>query len=251
METSVQIAPRGVEHTHTIIFLHGRDSTAAEFAPESIESQASDDRTLPEIFPTIKWVFPSSKLRRSERFNTEMSQWFDMWSVENPAEKEELQVAGLQESIADTLDIIRTEAALVPPERIILGGISQGCATAIHALLCSKIRLGGFIGLCSWLPFQNETLPQIDSRFNGTTKDLSDLSSATALNALNTPVFLSHSEDDEVVPIDNGRKLSESLRKFGMEVTWKAYEDGGHWINEPQGVDDIVSFLKTRTVRLS
>jgi len=33
-------------HTHTVIFLHGRDSNATEFAPEFFESQASDDRTM-------------------------------------------------------------------------------------------------------------------------------------------------------------------------------------------------------------
>lgn len=70
--------------------------------------------------------------------------------------------------------------------------------------------------------------------------DLSDLSSTSVLE---TPVFLSHSQDDEVVPIANGKKLSTTLTKLGMLVSWKGYEDGGHWVNEPQGVDDIVSFI--------
>lgn len=65
-------------HTHTVIFLHGRDSTASEFMPEFFESQASDDSTLPKIFPSFKRVFPTSKVRRSERSDTEMSQWFDI-----------------------------------------------------------------------------------------------------------------------------------------------------------------------------
>jgi len=29
-----------------------------------------------------------------------------------------------------------------------------------------------------------------------------------------------------------------------MVVTWKAYADGGHWIHEPQGVDDMADFFK-------
>lgn len=55
------VAAPSKQHTHTIILLHGRDSTASEFASEFFESQASDDLTLPETFPSIKWVFPSSK----------------------------------------------------------------------------------------------------------------------------------------------------------------------------------------------
>jgi predicted esterase len=116
----------------------------------------TDDRTLPETFPTVKWVFPTSKLRESARFKVEMSQWFDMWSTENPQERKEVQVEGLRESIAFILSIIRKEASLVPPERIVLAGISQGCATAIYALLYGGIQLGGFIGLCGWLPFADQ-----------------------------------------------------------------------------------------------
>lgn len=142
------------KHTHTIIFLHGRESNAEEFASEFFESQASDGRTLSEIFPSIKWVFPNSGTRNRARFGVEESQWFDMWEVRNPQERKDLQIDGLRVSVASILNVIRTEASIIPPERIILGGISQGCATAIHALLYGGIRLGGFVGLSSWLPFQ-------------------------------------------------------------------------------------------------
>lgn len=68
-----------------------------------------------------------------------MSQWIDMWSVENQGERKELQVEGLKESIAMILSIIRSNAALVPTNHIILSGINQGCTTAIHALLHGRV----------------------------------------------------------------------------------------------------------------
>lgn len=49
------------------------------------------------------------------------------------------------------------------------------------------------------------------------------------------------------MPIVNGQRLYETLGKLGMDVRGKAYEDGGHWINEPQGVDDIGAFLHQST----
>jgi len=62
--------------------------------------------------------------------------------------------------------------------------------------------------------------------------------------AFKTPVFLSHSKDDNVVPWQNGDMLWWRLEEdLGMEVEWRLYEDGGHWVNEPRGVDDIVGFL--------
>ncbi|KAE8449713.1 hypothetical protein EG329_007488 [Mollisiaceae sp. DMI_Dod_QoI] len=255
--TTYTTAPSGDRHTHTIILLHGRDSHGSEFASDFFESQASDERKFPEIFPTIKWVFPSSKLLPSARFQSEISQWFDIWSVEDPADKKELQLEGLRESIRDVLVIVRSEMALVPPERIILGGISQGCATAILALLCGGIRIGGFVGMSSWLPFQGEVaavardfergerLGHIRSIFNESIGSPEIVREGDG-SAIDTPVFLSHSKDDMVVPIKNGVELEKMLRELGVEVTWKAYEDGDHWINEPEGVDDIVAFLKDR-----
>lgn len=63
--------------------------------------------------------------------------------------------------------------------------------------------------------------------------------------AFKTPVFLSHSKDDDVVPFKNGDMLWWRLEEdLGFDVDWKVYEDGGHWINEPRGVDDIVSFVR-------
>ncbi|TVY15033.1 Acyl-protein thioesterase 1 [Lachnellula arida] len=211
------------EHTHTIILLHGRDSTASEFASEFFESQASDDRTLPEIFPTFKWVFPAAKPRMSARFQVEMSQWFDMWDVEKHEERVELQKEGLEEAGSFIDDVIRKEILSIPADRVILGGISQGCATAAAtSLVDGKHKLGGFIGFSSWMPFVAHTPVQ----------------------QYTVPVFLAHCKDDDMVPIENGQNLRQGLEKRGLDVTWKEYEDGGHWINEPQGVDDLVAFLQ-------
>jgi lysophospholipase-2 len=218
-----------------------------------------------------------------------------MWSVENPSEQEEIQKEGLRESISAIVEVIHQEARIITPSHIFLGGISQGSATAILALLCSDMKLGGFVGLCTWMPFRNSVL-EIARKHKHDTQDqeqatnqgalslLSQPSSqgstsksshvaekirgllgvvrgtsvendtntninANAANTLATPVFLSHSKNDEVVPIQNGRLLRDCLETLGMKVTWKEYEDGGHWIYEPEdenvrnGIDDIEEFV--------
>lgn len=247
-------------HTHTVILLHGRDSTASEFASDFFESQNSEDLTLPETFPSIKWVFPSSKLRSSARFKLAISQWFDMWSVENPSERCEGQAEGLKESILEIIEVVRSEATLVGGvERIILGGISQGCATAIYALICGGIRIGGFIGISSWLPFE-EAIKNICGQYDSPTDRIQAIRAhffdpsagnfPTAFNLNNdsnpfsTQTFLSHNKDDNIVPFKNGERLCRRLRDLSMTVTWKGYEDGGHWVNEPEGLDDLDEFIK-------
>lgn len=186
-----------------------------------------------------------------------------MWSVENPSEREEIQKEGLRESISAILDIIYQEAKLVPLSRIFLGGISQGCATAILALLCGWMKLGGFVGLCSWMPFRDSVMGivhnhehgQLDSLVSKRVRGLLDMKppelggKGNGNNALKTPIFLSHSVNDEVVPVRNGRLLRDCLETLGLKVTWKEYNDGGHWIYEPEdekiqnGIDDIEEFI--------
>lgn len=252
MEPQHTIYP-AVPHTHTIIFLHGRDSTATEFALELFESQATNGKTLPEALPSIKWIFPTAKLRKSSRFGEEVSQWFDIWAVESPQNRLDIQQPGLRESVTQILNIIDEEAKSTPHERIILAGISQGCAIAIHTLFNCDRRLGGFIGLSSWMPY----LCQIEHICSDTADEKKRMAAIRAISSssqaipfvsgeqscLRTPVFLGHCKDDQVVSVSDGKLLGECLRKLGMLVKQVYYEDGGHWLNEPNGVDDILGFL--------
>ncbi|KAK3312751.1 Phospholipase/carboxylesterase [Apodospora peruviana] len=260
----------GHAQTHTIIILHGRDAESAEsFAGELFESEAStaspqsdpsssnSGRTLLDLFPTVRWVFPSSAALEAERFGgAVLNQWFDMWSTDNPDERTEIQIPGLRQSIADILDLIQEEETLLDGrrDRIFLGGISQGFATAVSAYLADGRSMGGLIGLCSWMP-SSSSLPN-----NGKERETVD-AVVRALRKLYfgettegrqttpvepTPVFLGHAADDTVVSIDNGYRLCKILdRLLGPgTVDWYEYEDGGHWVNEPQGVDDMVAFLR-------
>ncbi|RDW87388.1 hypothetical protein BP5796_03082 [Coleophoma crateriformis] len=224
------ISPLGL-HTHTVIFLHGREDFGEDLAQYFFHSKASDGNSLAEIFPSIKWVFPTAKLRYSAQRDFEfskssfaevlkgeevISQWFDVWDIKVPDNRQELMIPGLQESIKHINSIIQEEAEKVPLEKSILGGISQGCATAIYTLLSSSINLGlgGFIGLSSWLPFQSviESIPPDNARISSHIQDilqtsrdknttdviLSASEGVCQQSAGKTPVFLAHTWDDEV-----------------------------------------------------
>ena len=87
-------------------------------------------------------------------------------------------------------ELIQDEVKYVPLANIVLGGISQGCATAVRAMLnFDGQNAGAFVGVWSRMPFLS------------------------------------------------------SIHRLGMKVNWKVYEDGGHWIKEPQGFDDLIDFL--------
>ncbi|KAL8849433.1 MAG: hypothetical protein Q9221_005605 [Calogaya cf. arnoldii] len=233
-------------HRCTIIALHGRGSNGPEFVEELFEDKSSSNLTLPEHFPHCKWIFPSSQERYSTVFQEELDEWFDIYSLTNPSTQEELQVEGLRDSIKYILEIINREAEVVLPSNIVLLGISQGCATAIHALLAGQHRLGGFIGIAGWMPFRKQVV--------GCAKDLSKFYeqtlglTGTVQSNLTTPALLSHCTDDDVVDIELGHRLHDALTTpgLGMDVIFKEFAKGGHWIPGPDGFDTIVEFLRNR-----
>ncbi|KAI2469633.1 phospholipase/carboxylesterase [Annulohypoxylon bovei var. microspora] len=230
------VGPRGgYPHTHTVILLHDKGSDCIEFSVKFFKSEASESvdepRTLADIFPTIRWVFPSALILHSSRLNCPESQWFDIWSMERPNERPELQTNGLQNSIERLLNFIEEEELRVPPQSIFIGGISQGFATAYSAYLFSARGYGGLIDISGWAPL--EALAMLGGELDDEEGDEP------------TPVFVAHCRDDPIVPVNEGRALSSMLwLRPETIVDFHEYGSGGHWINEPTGVDDLVDFLR-------
>ncbi|KAL8903876.1 MAG: hypothetical protein Q9171_007246 [Xanthocarpia ochracea] len=233
-------------HHHTIIALHGRGSNGPDFADDLSEDKSSKGMTIAEHFPHSKWIFPSSPKRHSTIFQEDMDQWFDIYSLTDPSTQEELQIEGLRDSIKHILDIISKEVESVPPSNIVLLGISQGCATAIHALLAGQYRLGAFIGIAGWMPFHKHIADL--SKLYGDTLQLTSTSRSQTNYA--TPALLCHCTDDDIVEINLGHQLCDALMAPGlnMDITFKEFAKGGHWIPAPVGFDAIVDFLRSRSL---
>lgn len=76
----------------------------------------------------------------------------------------------------------------------------------------------------------------------------SDATPAQGQSCLDTPVFLGHTTDDEVIDVELGRQSVTVLEIMGMKVTWKEFLDGGHsGFLDTEGLDDIVAFLTKAT----
>jgi predicted esterase len=250
MELSTTIIPPSAPHTHTFVFLHGRGDTAQNFASSLNFSQDSHNRSLLESFPSFRWVFPQAEMRQTTTLGGQKtSQWFDIWNVTDLSDHEELQAMGLRESVASIRHILAKEAAMLDGkwDRIILGGISQGAATGVHTLLNLNVpqRLGAFLGFSCRMPFPGRSLAH--TRGVLSLEDAPDTDEALG----DTPVLLQHCVNDPLVLVEWGRILRDTLKRFGAQVTWEEYPDGGHWFNSPMGIDDAVEFLKSHVVQIS
>ncbi|GAD98108.1 conserved hypothetical protein [Paecilomyces variotii No. 5] len=270
--------PAGSLHDCTVILLHGRGSNGPEFASELGESLTSAEKTLFEHFPSCRWVFPSARSRWSKEFEEDLSEWFDIPSLEDPNREPERQLAGLKESVEYVLRIVDEEVARLHGDssRVILGGVSQGMAVGLIAMLCAERRLGGFVGAMGWIPLRDKVVALVDRGEKGQALEFYrwalglsatqlQKTTASALEnmattqrptegmakdlSLETPVFLSHGEDDEWVDVSLGKAAHDLLMELGSPVSWKTYTnpDGdGHWLKEPEQFDDIVDFITKR-----
>ncbi|PGH05802.1 hypothetical protein GX51_02775 [Blastomyces parvus] len=293
------------EHTHTFILLHGRGSNTERFGVEFLRSTNLSDR-----LPTVKFIFPTASKRRSTVLKRiPIHQWFDNYSREDPGERTDLQIDGLCQTRAFLHSLIEREAKEFVGQgndgdgrgRIILGGLSQGCAAGVFAFLAGGLGedygdnetepyngglVGGFVGMSGWLPFnrqledickspssdvldedafnpfaQSPPLGHDDGSDNNGDSESAELQAinhirdildlpvvpALATHSFQSPVFLGHGSTDEKVSVNLGQSMVDFLQKrLDMDVTWKVYEDFGHWYKVPDEIDDIVHFLKEK-----
>ncbi|KAI9827767.1 MAG: hypothetical protein M1832_004256 [Thelocarpon impressellum] len=272
--------PPTAAHTHTCILLHGRGGDGPAFGAMLLVSPAiTGGPPLRTLFPEVKFVLPTTCKRRAAALDRmPIRQWFDIFSLVDTAEREGLQVEGLRETAAHVHGLIgEEERAGIPRERIFLGGLSQGCAAAVHALLTlGGGPLAGFVGMSGWFPFAAQALDILKSSgvgreekgedeedvFESASSEPQDLRmevvtflrdnidlpslppSDSLLRVLETRVLLGHGGLDEKVAPALGARMADVLGKLGMDVRATVYPQLGHWYQVPEQVGEIAAFLR-------
>ncbi len=149
-------APQSGSHQQTFIFLHGRGSNATIFGPELLKTPIPEFGSLPLAFPDAKFIFPTASKRRARIYKRmPIHQWFDNWSHETSEKWQELQNDGLRETSKFIHGLLRKEIEAVGASNVVLGGLSQGCAASLVALLLWEGEaLAAGLGMCGWLPYR-------------------------------------------------------------------------------------------------
>ena len=105
----------------------------------------------------------------------------------------------------------------IPSERIIIGGFSQGGATALYTALTSSIRFGGVIALSTWLPLHN--------RFPADLKPFDGLFS--------TPILQCHGDVDPMVSLAWSQLSTTFIKQMGFtDLKFKVYPGLSHSSSE-------------------
>ncbi|KAK0735411.1 Alpha/Beta hydrolase protein [Apiosordaria backusii] len=277
------LPPKSPSHHSTLILLHGRGNTPSSLLPLCSPLQQS--------LPSLKIILPTAPKSRATIYARSLiPQWFDSWhldsqaSVSNPSQDEWRSIDGLQQTVFYLHNLLREETALVGGDsrRVFLGGLSQGCAASLMAmLLWEGDQLGGYLGMCGWLPFvrtvrrvfsgfdsgegeeeddgfdpfgrdsddEEERPRDVESAVVQALRESLELESKGPFSrpkSFETSVFLGHGTEDDKVLIAHGREAASCLDSLGINTSWNEYQGLGHWFS-PEMTTDMVTFLKSQT----
>ncbi|MGE0498192.1 MAG: alpha/beta hydrolase [Ramlibacter sp.] len=181
----------------SIVLMHGLGADGNDFVPIAHELD------LAPVGP-VRFVFPNAPIIPvTINGGHAMPAWYDILGFDLVRREDE---AGLRRSQAAIEEVLAREVARgVPAHRIVLAGFSQGCAMALMTGLRHAHRLAGIVGLSGYLPLAATT--------------------AAERNPANaqTPVFLAHGQQDDVVVISRATQSRDALQALGYEVQWHDY----------------------------
>lgn len=184
----------------SVIWLHGLGADGHDF-----------EALVPELhLPSdlgIRFIFPHAPYRPITINNGYMMRgWYDIASLQINQQEDE---PGINESSALLKNLIESEIERgIISQRIILAGFSQGGAIALNTGLKFEQTLAGILALSTYLPLADQ------------------LSSSKSNANRNTPIFMAHGLQDEIVNFNIGVASRVILQKNGQPLQWHDYPMG-------------------------
>lgn len=212
MSASPVILSATAKHTATIIFLHGLGDTGHGWA-------SGIGAIRPPFAKVICPTAPTMPVTLNSGFR--MPSWFDLKSLDASANEDEEGIKKAAESVHRLIEA--EEAAGIRPERILIGGFSQGGALALYSAFTYSKKLAGVVALSCWLPLHKQ--------FPG-----------YAVGNKDTPILQCHGDCDPLVPYKWGQMTASILKQFASNVEFNTYRGLAHSSN-PEEIADMKEFV--------
>ncbi len=198
-----------------VIWLHGLGADGYDFVP--LVPQLNLPATA-----RVRFVFPHAEVRPvTINAGYAMRAWYDIRELTPDGRDDEAGLAAAQDRVERYIE--RERAGGIAGRRIVLGGFSQGGATALHVGLRHTSPLGGIVALSAYLPLR--------ARF------AADIAAANRA----TPILMCHGREDVVVLPAFGEQSRDALLEAGLNVEWRQYSTG-HQLCQPE-IHDIAAWL--------
>jgi len=227
-------------HGCAFILIHGLGDSATGL--EDIANQFQSNGKMPHMH----WVIPNALFNKDAM----AAAWFAPTSfapfdASRPDTIPKEDEAGMRETVQYIESLI--DACVkkgIPPQRIVLGGFSQGCAMALLTDFTSSKyagRLAGVVGLSGYLPFVYG-------------REIENMRAHASLPPAHgeVPVFLSRGTTDDVVPKRIWMQTLKKMESLGLNadaIEMHEYEGLGHEVSGDV-LSDLSKFLTRIVPRL-
>jgi phospholipase/carboxylesterase len=180
-----------------IIWLHGLGADAHDFEPIVPELVRRGERAW-------RFVFPNAPVRPvTLNGGMRMRAWYDILTLDRTHAEDEAGLRGSDRAVRELIE--RERGRGIPPERIVLGGFSQGGAVSLYSAPRNPERLAGVLALSCYRPMHQRLGAE-----RSATNDA-------------TPIFMAHGLADAVIQPVLARKSCQELRTLGYQVEWHEY----------------------------
>ena len=200
----------GADPDASVIWMHGLGDDGKGW------SEVVPALNLPQSL-AVRFIFPHAPVIAVTINNSmRMRAWYDIRQA-NLSERADLEGVRTSQAHVDAL-IAREVSRGIAARRVILAGFSQGGAIALYAGVRYAERLGGVIGLSTYLVGFDRVAVE-----------------ALAANR-DVPIFMAHGTLDGVVQLAWAERSRDALRAAGWDVEWHTYP-----IEHSAVIDEIVA----------
>ena len=200
----------GANPDASVIWMHGLGDDGKGW------SEVVPALNLPQSL-AVRFIFPHAPVIAVTVNNgMRMRAWYDIRQA-NLSERADLEGVRTSQAHVDAL-IAQEVSRGIAARRVILAGFSQGGAIALYAGVRYAERLGGVVGLSTYLVGFDRVVAE-----------------ASAANRA-VPIFMAHGTHDDVVQLAWAERSRDALRAGGWDVDWHTYP-----IEHSAVIDEIVA----------
>ncbi len=180
------------EAESAVVLIHGRGDSSRGILPLAVELEAPHTAFLAPQAAGLSW-YPHSFL--------------------SEAELNEPWLSSALDRVEAGVSAVRT---VIPEERVVLMGFSQGACLALEFAARNTRRYGGVVAFSGGLIGPDGTPRDYPGSLEG------------------TPVFLGCSDIDAHIPVGRVRESARVMQVLGGEVEERIYPGMGHTVNEDE-----------------
>jgi len=180
--------------TSAIIWMHGLGADCFDFVD-----------IVPQLqLPSTRFIFPNAPVRPiTINYSMPCRAWYDIYQLDRIDKEDEAGMRQSQQSINALIEEQQQQG--IASNKITLAGFSQGGVMALFAGLRYPKSLAAIVALSCYLPLRHT------------------LGKESHASNQQTPIFLAHGSQDQVVPFQAGQNARQQLTQHGYQVEWHEY----------------------------